>query len=36
MFGKVYRIVTKWYGNPRPKAFNDVFWAYRTGWFEGE
>ncbi|GIK82904.1 MAG: hypothetical protein BroJett024_40090 [Alphaproteobacteria bacterium] len=27
LFGKVYRIVTKWYGNPR------VFRAYRTGWF---
>ena len=36
LFGKVYRIVTKWYGNPRPEAFNDAIWAYGTGWFEGE
>ena len=36
LFGKVYRIVTKWYGNPRPEAFSDAIWAYGTGWFEGE
>lgn len=36
LFGKVYRIVTKWYGNPRPEAFDDAVWSYRTGWFEGE
>lgn len=36
LFGKVYRIVTKWYGNPRPEAFNDAIRAYGTGWFEGE
>jgi hypothetical protein len=36
LFGKVYRIVTKWYGNPRPEAFKDAIWAYGTGWFEGE
>lgn len=36
LFGKVYRIVTKWYGNPRPEAFNDAILAYGTGWFEGE
>ncbi|MHB2268104.1 TraH family protein [Pseudaminobacter salicylatoxidans] len=36
LFGKVYRIVTKWYGNPRPEAFDDAIWAYGTGIFEGE
>ncbi|PRD43559.1 conjugal transfer protein TraH [Phyllobacterium phragmitis] len=36
LFGKVYRIGTKWYGNPRPEAFDDAIWAYGTGWFEGE
>jgi hypothetical protein len=36
LFGKVYRIVTKWYGNPRPEAFNDAIRAYGTGWFVGE
>ena len=36
LFGKVYRIVTKWYGNPRPEAFDDAVWAYGTGIFEGE
>lgn len=36
LFGKVYRIVTKWYGSPQPNAFDDAIWAYGTGWFEGE
>lgn len=36
LFGKIYRIVTKWYGNPRPEAFDDAIWSYGTGVFEGE
>lgn len=36
LFGKVYRIVTQWYGAPAEPAFEDAIWAYGTGWFEGE
>lgn len=36
LFGKVYRIVTKWYGNPRPESFEDAIIAYASGYFEGE
>lgn len=36
LFGKIHRIVTKWYGNPRPEAFEDALWSYGTGVFEGE
>lgn len=36
LFGKVLRVVTKWYGAPAEPAFDDAIHAYRTGWFEGE
>jgi hypothetical protein len=36
LFGKVYRIVTQWYGAPAEPAFDDAIWAYGTGWFEGQ
>ena len=32
LFGKVYRIVTKWYGN----AVDDAILAWKTGYFEGK
>lgn len=35
LFGKVYRIVTKWYGNAVDEAFDDAVYAWRTGYFEG-
>lgn len=35
LFGKVYRIVTKWYGNPVEEAFDDAIIAWQTGYFEG-
>ena len=36
LFGKVYRIVTKWYGNAVDEAFEDAVYAWRTGYFEGK
>lgn len=36
LFGKVYRIVTKWYGNDVAEAFDDAIYAWRTGYFEGK
>lgn len=36
LFGKVYRIVTKWYGNPVDEAFDDAVYAWKTGYFEGK
>ena len=36
LFGKVYRIVTKWYGNAVEEAFDDAIYAWRTGYFEGK
>lgn len=36
LFGKVYRIVTKWYGNAVDEAFDDAIYAWRTGYFEGK
>ncbi|AZO07720.1 conjugal transfer protein TraH [Mesorhizobium sp. M3A.F.Ca.ET.080.04.2.1] len=36
LFAKVYRIVTKWYGNPAEEAFDDAIIAWQTGYFEGE
>jgi hypothetical protein len=36
LFGKVYRIVTKWYGNAVDEAFDDAVYAWRTGYFEGK
>lgn len=36
MFSKIYRVVTKWYGNPRPEAFEDAMLAYASGYFEGQ
>jgi hypothetical protein len=40
LFAKVYRIVTKWYGNPTekdvlPQVFDDAVIAWQTGYFEG-
>ncbi|MCH4538729.1 TraH family protein [Ochrobactrum sp. A-1] len=35
LFGKVYRIVTKWYGNAVDEAFEDAIIAWQTGYFEG-
>lgn len=40
LFAKVYRIVTKWYGNPTekevlPRVFDDAIIAWQTGYFEG-
>ena len=40
LFAKVYRIVTKWYGNPTekdvlPQVFDDAIFAWQTGYFEG-
>lgn len=36
LFGKVYRIVVKWYGRPVQEAFDDALVAWRTGTFEGQ
>lgn len=35
LFGKVYRIVTAWYGSEPEEAFEDAIFAWRSGWFEG-
>lgn len=35
LFGKVYRIVTKWYGNEVDEAFDDAVYTWKTGYFEG-
>ncbi|NSZ19880.1 TraH family protein [Agrobacterium vitis] len=40
LFAKVYRIVTKWYGNPTnkevlPEVLDDAIMAWQTGYFEG-
>jgi hypothetical protein len=35
LFGKVYRIVVKWYGAEPDEAFDDAILAWRTGSFEG-
>ncbi|MGQ8634159.1 TraH family protein [Agrobacterium sp. DKPNP3] len=40
LFGKVYRIVMKWYGNPTakdvlPQVMDDAVIAWQTGYFEG-
>ncbi len=40
LFGKVWRIVLKWYGNPTaeevmPQVLDDALHAWRTGQFEG-
>ncbi|MBB6469407.1 hypothetical protein HNQ96_005297 [Aminobacter lissarensis] len=36
LFGKVYRIVTKWYGNAVDEAFDDAIYAWKTGYFDGK
>lgn len=36
LFGKVYRIVTKWYGTPADEAFDDAILAWKSGYFEGK
>ncbi|QCJ00940.1 TraH family protein [Agrobacterium larrymoorei] len=40
LFGKVWRIVMKWYGNPTaadvlPQVMDDAIIAWQTGYFEG-
>ncbi|NTA19375.1 TraH family protein [Agrobacterium tumefaciens] len=40
LFAKVYRLVTKWYGNPTakevlPQVMDDAVIAWQTGYFEG-
>lgn len=35
LFGKIYRIVAKWYGTENDEAFDDAILAWRTGTFEG-
>jgi hypothetical protein len=35
LFGKVWRIVVKWYGAAVPEALDDAILAWRTGTFEG-
>lgn len=35
LFAKVYRIVTKWYGNPVDETIDDAIHAWKTGYFEG-
>ncbi|WP_320202190.1 TraH family protein (plasmid) [Agrobacterium sp. rho-13.3] len=40
LFAKVFRIVSKWYGNPTakevlPQVMDDAFIAWQTGYFEG-
>lgn len=36
LFGKVYRIVVKWYGTSSEEAFADAVSAWKTGYFDGE
>ncbi|MBW9114730.1 conjugal transfer protein TraH [Rhizobium cauense] len=41
LFGKVVRIVAKWYGNPKgqdafPQIFEDAVYAWKTGEFDGQ
>ena len=36
LFGKVYRVVTKWYGNAVDEAFDDAIYAWKTGYFDGK
>ncbi len=36
LFGKVYRIVVKWYGAPADEAFRDAIDAWTTGYFDGK
>ncbi|MFG1428872.1 TraH family protein [Roseixanthobacter glucoisosaccharinicivorans] len=36
LFGKVYRIVVKWYGTPADEAFRDAVDAWTTGYFDGK
>lgn len=35
LFGKVYKIVTRWYGRETDEAFEDAVLAWKTGYFEG-
>lgn len=35
LFAKVYRIVTRWYGNAVDEALEDAIIAWQTGYFEG-
>lgn len=36
LFGKVYRIVIKWYGAQVDEAFGDAIDAWKTGYFDGK
>ncbi|MEZ2223394.1 TraH family protein [Rhizobium sp. RCC_161_2] len=36
LFGKVYLIVTKWYGNAADEALEDAIISWQSGYFEGK
>ena len=36
LFGKIYRIVVKWYGAPGDPAFRDAIEAWGSGYFDGK
>lgn len=36
LFGKIYRIVTKWYGAPVDESFGEAVDAWKTGYFDGK
>jgi hypothetical protein len=36
LFGKIYRIVVKWYGRPADQAFGDAIEAWKSGYFDGK
>ena len=36
LFGKIYRIVVKWYGTPADQAFGDAIEAWKSGYFDGK
>jgi hypothetical protein len=36
LFGKIYRIVIKWYGTPADDAFDDAIEAWKSGHFDGK
>jgi hypothetical protein len=36
LFGKIYRIVVKWYGKPADQAFGDAIEAWESGYFDGK
>lgn len=36
LFGKIYRIVVKWYGVPGDAVFRDAIEAWKSGYFDGQ